>query len=134
MVSIKAAYKIPDVRHVFLIVDSLDPFLDSSQLSQESKKRKECFERILRSKDRRCPKATQQWTLKIMLEHDFLMAIKQNNPTGQVSANQTYGSPEDLELLAINLVKTPESSLDRTFNTPKVLSLLPDEDIIEVFI
>jgi hypothetical protein len=36
-----------------------------------------------------------------------------------------------LELLAINLLKTPSS---RTLETPKFLSPIPSEDIIEVFI
>ncbi len=42
--------------------------------------------------------------------------------------------PQDLEMLSINILKNLiESSVD-TLSTPKVLSAIPEEDIIEVFI
>ena len=134
MLSIIGVYKLPVLRHVFLIVDSLHDFLDSLIQSEENKIRTEYFEHILRSKDRKCPKVGLQWTIRVVCVHDFLMAIKQYIPKGRVLTNRTSHSPEELELLAINLVKTHPPSLDKPFHTPKVLSPVLDEDIIEVFI
>ena len=94
----------------------------------------EYFEHILQLKDHMPPKVIPRWKLKLMSEDDFLSALKQQIPTRQVSSNPSSHNPEDLELLAINLVETPENPLDWTFNTPKVLCAVPDEDIIEVFI
>lgn len=134
MISIKGIYKIPAARHAFFIVPSLDSFGEDIGSSQESKKRMEYFEHILQLKDHMPPKVIPRWKLKLMSEDDFLSALKQQIPTRQVSSNPSSHNPEDLELLAINLVETPENPLDWTFNTPKVLCAVPDEDIIEVFI
>lgn len=131
---IRGIYKLPVLKHAFIIVDSLEGLSDSLQPSQGHKKRMECFERILRSKDRSIPTDTQQWTLKIMSESDFVKVLEQHNPKGRVSSNQTSCNPEHLELLAINLLKAPEILSDWTLVSPKVLSSIPDEDIIEVFI
>src|SRR5580692_9116243 len=106
MISIKGIYKIPSIKHVFFIVSSLRDFLDNSLTSQGNKTRMEYFGRILRSKDRMLPKANLQWTVKVVSEHDFLKAIKQHIPKGKVSPNRSSNNPEELELLAINLLKT----------------------------
>lgn len=134
MLSIIGVYKLPVLRHIFLIVDSLHDFLDNLMQSEANKIRKGYFERILRSKDHRVPKADLQWTIRVVCVHDFLEAIKLSIPIGTVSTNQTCQNPEELELLAINLVKTHPPSRDKPFDTPKVLSRVHDEDIIEVFI
>jgi hypothetical protein len=134
MISVRGIYKIPQVRHIFFIVEPLDIPYDSLREQLSSKQKMEYFEHILRLKHHRTPKEAEQWTLKIVPADDFLSAIKQCNTKGQVSSNQSSHNPEELELLAINLVKTPPNSVHWTFNTPKVLSGVPDEDIIEVFI
>ncbi len=134
MISIMGIYKLPTVRHVFFIVSSLHDFLDSLSLSEKNRTRREYFERILRSKDRKRPKVSLQWKIKIVCVHDFLKAIRQRIPKGKVLPSQSSRNPEELELLTINLERTPQISLDRTFDTPKVLSAIPDDDIIEVFI
>ena len=134
MTSIIGIYKLPSVRHVFFIVDPFSDFLDSLLLSEENRLKREYFERILRSKDRKCPKVNLQWKIKLMCVHDFLKCIKQHIPKGKVLPSQSSHNPEELELLTINLLKTHQSDLDRTFDTPKVLSAIPYEDIIEVFI
>lgn len=133
--SIRAVYKIPEAKHMFFIVEPLDDSsCDYLAESPGSKRRREYFEHILRSRDRSNPKAIQQWTLGIVPADDFLSAIEQNTPKELVSSNQSSQNPEKLELLAINLVKTPPNSSDWTLRTPKVLCAVPDEDIIEVFI
>lgn len=134
MTSIIATYRLPSVRHVFLIVSPPCDLLDSLSLSEEIRLGREYFERIHRSKDRKRPKVNLRWTIKIVCIHDFLEAIKQHIPKGIVLPSQSSHNPEELELLTINLLKNHQSVLDRTFDTPKVLSAIPDEDIIEVFI
>lgn len=93
----------------------------------------EYFEHILRSKDHTPPTVTRQWTLKVVSERDFLRVLEQRMPTAKESPSQSSYNPECLELIAINLLKTPENP-SRSLNTPTVLSKIPDEDIIEVFI
>lgn len=134
MISIRAVYKIPEAKHVFFIVEPLDSTCDYLEESQGRKRRREYFEHILQSKDRSNPKATQQWTLRIVPVDDFLSAIERNTPKELVSSNQSSQNPEKLELLAINLTKTLPNSSDWTLQTPKALCAIPDEDIIEVFI
>jgi hypothetical protein len=134
MTEVKGIYKIPSIKTVFLIISVFPAFSDSSQLSQESKKRTEYIERILRSKDRKIPKETQQWKLKVVTEHDFLQAITRCMPKGLVSSNQSFDNHITLEQLTINLLKTSESLLDCTCTTPKYIGVISQEDIIEVFI
>lgn len=125
---IKAIYRIPALRHAFLIVSSLDEFCDNSQAYQENKTHTEYLERILRSKNCTQPKAILPWTLKVMSQSDFVLALRRNRPTTEVLPSQTSYNDPELELLAINLVKT-ESGLEK-----KELSFTEDADIIEVFI
>lgn len=133
MTTIRGIYKIPAIKHTFLIVDSLEDVSDSTPLYRESKRRMAHFEHILRSKDRTCPKVALQWKWTLVEEQDFLRVLERSMPTKEVSSNQSCYSPEHLELLAINLLRTRDS-LVFPHDTPKVLSCVPDEDIIEVFI
>lgn len=132
--NLRGIYKIPSQRLAFLIVSVFPGFLDCCKASQEHKKRMGYIERILRSKDRTCPKAPQQWKLKVVCENDFLTAIKRYKPKGIESPSQSFDNPLALEMLTINLLKTPGDLVDWTFKTPKALSAIPNEDIIEVFI
>jgi hypothetical protein len=128
---IRAIYKLPEIRHVYFIVSPQEGDEESGLILKESTRKRECFEQILRSKDRTFPSTAQQWTLALLSESDFLKVIEQHQPREPGSSNQSSHSPEYLELLAINLLKTPSS---RTLETPKFLSPIPSEDIIEVFI
>ena len=134
MTKIRGIYKIPAVNHTFFIVNSLEDFSDSTQTYRESKRRMAHFERILRSKDRTNLKEAQQWKLIIVEEQEFLRVIECSMPTKEVSSSQSRYNLKHLELLTINLLKTPVSPGDWTFSTPKKLSVIPEEDIIEVFI
>ncbi len=131
---LRGIYKIPSVRHAFFIVSSLQEFSEHSLVSQENKKRREYFAHTLLSRDRKHPKVAPQWKLKVMSENDFLSVLRRQKPIRQVSSNRSSDYPEELELLAINLLRNSENDLDWTSNTPKVLSVVPGEDIIEVFI
>ena len=134
MIGIKGIYTIPNARHVFFIVSSLSKFSNNAKLLEKSKKRTEYFEHILHSKDHIVPRGHVLWTLKLVPENGFLQALTQQHTIRQVSTNPSFHNPEDMELLAINLLKSPLSYLDSAFNTPKILSNIADEDIIEVFI
>lgn len=125
---VKAIYKIPDLRQIFLIVPSLDELSDKSQTNQESKTQTEYLEHILHEKSCILPIEIQQWTLKVMSHKDFVSAIKQRNPKGQVLSNQSSLNDPELELLAINLIKTSSD------NESKNLSFIDESEIIEVFI
>lgn len=81
------------------------------------------------------PIKSQQWKVKLIHEDDFLMSLESLQSKLLESTNQPFRSPENMELLAINLVQTPRSSPETLSSiTPKVLSRIPDEDIIEVFV
>ena len=134
MTNLRAIYKIPSQRLAFLIVPTFPDFLDCCTESQANKKRMEYIGHTLRSKYRSNPKAPQLWKLKVVSENDFLTAIKRCKPTKKESSNQSFDSPLALELLTMNLLKTPCDLVDWTFNTPKALSVIPKEDIIEVFV
>jgi len=134
MTNLRGIYKIPSQRLAFLIVSAFPDFLDCCRESQASKKRMEYIGHTLRSKDRSNPKAPQQWKLKVVSENDFLTAIKRCKPTRKESSSQSSDNPLALELLTMNLLKTPGDPVDWTFNTPKALSAIPNDDIIEVFI
>ena len=130
---IKGIYKIPAIRHAFFIVDSLSE-LEGEPLSPSSfAEGKEYFEHILESKDHICPKEAQQWKLRVVSSEQFLQVLEKCTPKGLVSPNQSSRNPEYLELLAINLLKTPVSNPD-SLHTSKYLGVVPDEDVIEVFI
>lgn len=131
---IKGIYKLPAIKHAFFIVSSLEEFEVSLIESLDNKKRMEYFEHILRSKDHICPKEIPLWTLKVVSESEFLKVLEQHMPKGKVSSNLSSHNPECLELLAINLIKTPEKSSDLPPSTSKVLSVMAEDDIIEVFI
>lgn len=94
----------------------------------------EYFEHILGYKDYMSPKAIPRWRLKILTQSDFLTVLERQKTREKVLSNQSFHNPEALELLAINLTKTPSNHRSETFCTPKQLGTLLDEDIIEVFI
>ena len=133
MKQIMAMYRISSVEHVFFI-SSLRILFRVLQPLKENKKRKECFEHILQWKYRIFPKAFLQWTLAIAHRRDLLSAKKHNNTKGQVSTNQTFHNPEDLELLTINLKKDAHTYPELNLQTHKEVSSIPKEDVIEIFI
>lgn len=134
MMNLRGIYKVPSQRLAFLIVSVFPGFLTRCTESQASKKRTEYIGRTLRSKDRSNPKASQQWKLKVVSENDFLTAITQYKPKNLESSSQSFDNPLALEMLTINLLRTPGDIVDWTFKTSKRLGVIPDEDIIEVFI
>lgn len=116
---IKAIYKIPEMRYVFVIFSSIDEVY-SSELDIKMK-----FHEIIHSKYSKIPIKNQSWKIKLISQEDFLSAIPQHKSLN----NQTsYANPESMELLAINISKT-QSDISK-----KELSFVDDLDLIEVFI
>ena len=131
---IRALYRLP-ARKEILVIASF-PYTDqnSPKLSELRKLRIESLEHTLKNKHCMRNNQDQQWTIRIIPEDDFLLSLSSQENIMQVTTNQPFRNSEDMELLAINLLKTPRSSTDLSYNTPKILSKVLDEDIIEVFI
>lgn len=131
MLSIKGIYTLPALKYVFFVISSFDECCDFFKEEEQIDKRRKYLERIIRLKN--CDNVTinKKWTLQVISESDLLSVIKHKQ--GGVSSIQSSHFPDHLELLAMNLLK-PSKSSDSPFYTPKVLSRVPDEDIIEVFI
>lgn len=112
-------------------MSSLQQFDETSIGLEEIEKRSKRLENILRSKYYRCSKEIESWTFEIVFESDFLQVLSKCIPKVKISSNPSCHNP-CLELLAMNLVKTNESSSE--INSQKLLGIVDDEDIIEVFI
>jgi len=130
---VRAVYKLPELRQIILITSPCK-IQDSPKLSRLHKQGKEVLEDIRNCKGRISPKRDQKWSIKVVLEEDFLQAIEGLQEIKLLGPNQSYDNSENMELLAINLLQTPSKSSDLSFNTPKILSKVPNEDIIEVFV
>lgn len=130
---IKAIYRIPSIKHTFLIVGPHDtPSLKHLELEQIGVE-EESLEHILRWKDHIGPKEALRWTQRVVSFEEFLEVVEKCTPIGRVSSIQSSRNPEDLELLAINLLKTPVSPSE-SLDSSKYLGFVPDEDVLEVFI
>lgn len=127
-------YKLPQVKHIFFIVSELHVFDDLQESMLESKRRMEYFEHILRCKDYMPPKAIPRWRLKVMTQNDLLTVLAQHNTKEKSSSNLTFQSPEEMEMLAINLFGSCNDENSCSYKTSKNAGVLYDDDIIEVFI
>lgn len=131
MTWVRAIYKIPELRHIFLVVALPE---DRPNLSKESEKQKKHLEHILRSKYLGKEKKYPEWKLKLIQEDDFLEIIEEQAGTMRGLTNPSIENSEHMELLAINL-QTPKSRPDPlSLLTPKVLGRVSNDDIIEVFV
>jgi len=132
MTKLTGIYKIPALKCIIFIFSSLEGVLGKRTSLIENEKRKQEIEHILRSKNCTPPIGLQLWKFVLFEQNDFLEILASKTPRKRADTNQTFCIPENLELLAINLLKTPKVCLD--FDTHKILSSVPDEDIIEAFI
>jgi hypothetical protein len=117
MISIIAVYKIPSVKHAFLIVQSFDDLIPL----KEKMKRMEYFDHILHFKDNFPLGSVKQWTIKILHEIEFLTVLKKNK-----------SSPQTLELLTVNLLK--QTDLHCETYSDKCVEVISNEDVIDIFI
>lgn len=69
-----------------------------------------------------------------MTQRDFLTVLERQNTRERVSSNLSYHNPEALEMLAVNLLETPDDFPRCAYETPKQVGFVYDEDVIEVFI
>ena len=134
MIVVKGIYKLPEIKHIFIVVPSPSIANDNPKLLLQSKQRRRYFDNTVLSKDRMTKPTNLKWTIRIIPEDDFLESVRELTQRPEISSNRSFDNPENMELLAINLLKTPLSSPDLSLHTPKVLSKVFDEDIIEVFI
>ena len=131
MTWVRAVYKIPELKHIFLVVTNLD---DKNYLSKDTEKKKKYFERVLQNKYSESKKKYLEWKIKPILEKDFLEIIEEHTGKMIGSTNPNIENSEEMELLSINL-KTSTSLLG-TFSicTSKILNKVSNDDIIEVFV
>lgn len=134
MVRIKAMYRIPSKKEFWLISSYQNTVQDSPKLSQDRTQEKERIEHIPRNILNMLPNKNLKWTIRIIPENDFLLSILSLECKTQAITNQSSDNSESMELLAINLLENPLPSNDLSYNTPKILSKVQDEDIIEVFL
>lgn len=127
---IRAIYRIHSTKHIFLITS---PRQTETRL--ESDIAKEDFVRILREKDRTESKEDQTWRVHTLPESDFLESVDSHLEICLKSSNQTFHSSTSMELLAINLTTSHACLSDSlSLSTPRGISRVSDEDIIEVVI
>ncbi len=112
-------YWIPKIKHVFLVLYS-DP--DSGIFSEEQ--RGGYFESIMLSKDKD-QSFRDIWTFSQISEKDFIAVLD------KLKFPSSTSSPTQLDLLSINLKK---ASPDGPENETRILSQIPEEDVIEVYL
>jgi hypothetical protein len=131
---IKAMYKLPHIKTVLFIVNSLEEFSKRVEKSKENKKTLEYSGNILESRYCKVQKSYQQWKVQLVTETDFQNLLNKNMPKDKGSSNQSFDNLQELELMALNLLQIPGCLDQNTLHTPKVLSAVPSDDIIEVII
>lgn len=134
MTSINVIYNIPSIKHTFFLTSSLYDISNSSQAFQDSEKRKKCFENILKSKKNGSKNLENDWKYVLIEKNEFLQVLKACFSEWKIPSNLSYNCPEHLELLAINLLNFPDQLTMFPEDSTKILSCIPDEDVIEVFI
>lgn len=131
----RGIYKIPSIKHIFFITQSLDECISGQDMhDSKNKKNKEYFERIIQKKRHKYPTEDQQWIIKSICEDDFLSAIKQLSTTEKEQTNHSLYNSSEFEFLAININKSFESSIKSGMETRKDMRIVPADDLIEVFI
>jgi len=107
MYSIRAIYKIPS-RHLMFLIFSYTQSLDNNPILSLKDL---CVERI----------DLAHWKLGVILENDFVSC-------------SFFQKTASLEMLCINKKNSCSSSSDLSLQTPRHLSAISEEDIIEVFL
>jgi hypothetical protein len=131
MAKLVATYKIPEMRHIFLVF-ALDG--DKSNRSTESEKQKKCLASVLDNKYLETEKKNRPWRIRLIHEDDFLEIIQEQTGIVKCLTNPTIENSEYMELLAIN-IKTEMPHHDSLAScTPKVLDRVSKDDVIEFFI
>jgi hypothetical protein len=131
---IRAFYRVPSKKEILVVACYPSAVPDNSTPSGGRILGKEELQHIRNNLNNMLTNKNPKWTIKIVLEDDFLKSILGLEYKTQTKTNQSFDNSEYMELLTINPLKTPRSSIDLSSSTPKALSKVPIEDIIEVFI
>lgn len=129
MASIRAFYKIPSLKHTFIIVSSLQIESNDEELIEKREKENDYIRELLLKKGSVSNERSHGWRSKCVEEGDFLKILSANLET-----NSLDHISENLELLAINISKNQLIDTADPHHTSKVLSCVEHEDVIEVFI
>lgn len=132
---VRAVHKNPKEMQIVLIVTHVSKSDSSPKPLSKSKSETINIEQVCLHKACKLPKKDLKWTLKIIQEADFLMSLGFPCMKSQKLTNQPYENSSDMELLTINCIKPPLSSLENLSSiSAKRLGMIPEEDVIEVFI
>lgn len=115
---LKGIYNLPQIKQTFLVIDSSHMSEKSLCLFEEIS---EHLLDILKTKNPM--ENSENWKYDLVTTGEFLCALSRIYP------DQSFCYPDSMEILAINISKTPNS-----FSDNKILGLLKEEDVIEVFV
>lgn len=137
MCFVKSVHSLPAIRQIWIVISPNKIYrrCSSPRLLQHCKTEREILEHILPMQSHRMPSKDQPWRLRLIHESDFEKIRRSRKRSGQGSSNLSSHMLEDTELLTTNLLKTL-SCLENPLSllSKKIISKVPDEDVIEVFI
>src|SRR5277367_4234999 len=119
---IRAFYRIPIKKEILVVACFSNAAQDNSTPSGDRILRKEELQHIHNNLNNMLTNKNPKWTIRIVPEDDFLKSILGLEYKTQTKTNQSFDNSEYMELLTINLLKTPRSSIDLSSTTPKALS------------
>lgn len=131
MYFIKALYRIPSIKEIFIILVSCD--ISDAEDKSKNKQRKQYLEHTLLAKEHTTPMPSQRWQKRLVALPDFLEVLKRHLTSTVGYPIQSSKTP-DFDLLSMNMIKEPNCQFDPSFKTKKILCEIPSQDIIEVFI
>jgi hypothetical protein len=136
MMKIIGTYRAPKIKCIFFIL-SFDEKICKPRcypLSQQEIKWIEAFLGIRSSTESTQSRKNLRWRVLTLLEKDFWLIIQYlQEKTWPLTALEKFAF--NLDLPSINICRPPVSSISNSsFETPRKLGMIPDEDIVEVFI
>lgn len=135
MIMVLAIYRIPSIKHLILVISHSSSWNDSSKLSDRNAQRIGDLENLLFEKHELPPEKRSLWKVKLIHIDDFLQSLENLLLRVLGATHKPLPDSENMELLAINLVKNPLTLREGLeLASQKVLSNVNDEDEIQVFI
>lgn len=130
---IKGVYEIPSLNHVFLVVADDQNRLSLANTSQIRQKKISYFDKMLQQKDNNIFSQDAPWKVRVLREIEFLAVLNIQKNRRCESLTQSFSISDYMDMLAMNLVKTSFAS-SQSLVSPKMLDIISDDDVIEVFI
>ena len=125
---VKGIYRIPKIRHLFFILDSVSLSLDDDMFFTRMID-KEYFEEIMHGKFHGIVEEKNCWTVKTIFEQDFLSCIKNQGNITSLLAISCY----DVSLLALNNTCDNPENIEMDCLNARV-DFVAIDDVMEIFI